>query len=229
VIAITFALPAESAAFIKALRDKQRERCGEFEIVRGKIDNRSMEIFHTGVGEKICRQRMATLLQYRRFELLISAGFAGALSDRLKPGDVFVAENFSTAKVPAANMPVQFGKLVTAGRVIDSPAERERIARSTGAAAVDMETEFIARACAEHAVPMISLRTISDTPAHPLPLQPPLLFDIDEQKTKVRRLAGHLIAHPTTAWKLMRFAKQIRKARNRLTRAIIDLLRASDW
>jgi len=52
VIAITFALPAESAAFIKALRDKQREPCGEFEIVHGKIDNRTVEIFHTGVGEK---------------------------------------------------------------------------------------------------------------------------------------------------------------------------------
>ena len=169
-------------------------------------------------------------LQDRRFDLLVSAGFAGALDERLKVGDLLLAQNFSTANVAKTEVllskfSVHVGDLFTTMRVIDSPEDRNQIARSTGAAAVDMETDFIARICAEHALPMLSLRVISDSPARPLPLPPRVLFDIDEQKTKLTRLAAHTITHPNTVWRLMRFARQVRIARENLTRAIVDLLR----
>ncbi len=229
-IAITFALPAESAAFIKALRDKQREPCGEFEIVHGKIDNRSVEIFHTGVGEKICRHRMATLLQNRRFELLISAGFAGALDRELKVGDVVIAKNLSTTKISdaslLADLVVTLRDIITAKHVIDSAEERLRLAQITGAAAVDMETDFIARACAEHALPMLSLRAISDTAARPLPLPPHVLFDIERQETSATKLSLYLLMHPARVPRMISFLQQVRTARRALTRALEGLLRS---
>ena len=228
-IAITFALPAESAGLVRLLREKERHPCGDTQILRGKIDGRSVEILHTGVGEKVCRRRVAKFLQDRQFNLLISAGFAGALTERLKVGDVLLAENFSTADIRQAEsllsgIPVQLGRLITTSQVIDSAEERFELARSSGAAAADMETEYVARACAENALPMLSLRVISDSPARPLPAPPRILFDIDEQKIKPTRLTVHLIAHPTAAWKLTRFARQIRRARKSLTSAIVDLL-----
>ena len=229
-IAITFALPVESAAFIKTLRDKRREGIGEFEIVRGKIDNRGVEIFHTGVGEKICRRRMAAFLQDERFELLISAGFAGALDDELNIGDVVIAQNFSSAKIAAASLPADFPArirdIATSGHVIDSAEERLRVAQTTGAAAVDMETEFIARACAEHELPMLSLRAISDTPARPLPLPPHVLFDTERQKTRATRLSLYLLTHPARIARMISFARQVRTARRSLTHALAAILRS---
>ena len=68
-------------------------------IIRGKIDNRTIEVLHTGVGEKTCRQRMASFLQDRQFDCLVSAGFAGALNDKLRAGDLLFAENFSTIQL----------------------------------------------------------------------------------------------------------------------------------
>jgi adenosylhomocysteine nucleosidase len=231
VIAITFALPAESAGLVRLLREKERRLCSDTQIIRGKIDNRTIEILHTGVGEKICRRRMAEFLQDRQFDLLISAGFAGALNDRLEVGDVLVAANFSTANTQQiqsllSNHRVQPGELVTLSRVIDSREERYQIAKGTGAVAVDMETEFIARACAEQALPMLSLRAISDTPAQPLPAPPGILFDIDEQKTKLAQLSVYLLRHPNRMPRMILFVRQVRKARSALTDSLETLLRS---
>jgi hypothetical protein len=88
-----------------------------------------------------------------------------------------------------------------------------------------METEFIARSCAEHGVPLLSLRVISDTPRHPLPAPPSVLFDLDEQRTHFGRLAAYVAKNPTAIWRLISFARRIGRARERLSNAIIALVR----
>ncbi len=95
-IAVTFALPAESSEFLSRLKDKSRADRNGIRVIRGKIDDRDIEILHTGVGEKVCRQRVEKFLQDHQFDLLITTGFAGALNDELQPGDLLLAKNFST-------------------------------------------------------------------------------------------------------------------------------------
>ena len=107
-IAITFALPAESQEFLLSLSNKSRGDRNGIPTTRGKIDDRAIEVLHTGVGENVCRQRMAKFLsatgRIRRgehdqhFDYLISAGFAGALNDQLQLGDLLLAKNFSTVR-----------------------------------------------------------------------------------------------------------------------------------
>jgi len=234
VIAITFALPVESAGLVRLLREKERQLCGETKVLRGKIDNRRVEILHTGVGEKVCRQRVEKFLQDRQFDLLISAGFAGALTDQLKVGDLLLAKNFATAKIDQvqsllSDHRVQPGDLVTMSRVIDSREERYQIGESTGAVAADMETDFIARACAEHVLPMLSLRAISDTPARSLPVPPGILFDIDQQKTDLGKLSLYLFKRPWLLPNTISFAGQASTARRALTHALYLLLRSNFW
>ena len=95
-IAVTFALPAESAEFVHLLSNKSRADRNGVTTIRGKIEDRAIEVLHTGVGEKVCRQRLGKFLQDQQFDCLISAGFAGALDNDLKIGDLLLAENFST-------------------------------------------------------------------------------------------------------------------------------------
>src|ERR1043166_15486 len=94
--AVTFALPAESQEFLRLLGSKSRIDRNGISIIRGNIDDRPIEILHTGVGEKVCRQRLGKFLQDQQFDCLISAGFAGALTDNLRVGDLLLAKNFST-------------------------------------------------------------------------------------------------------------------------------------
>jgi nucleoside phosphorylase len=230
-IAVTFALRAESSAFLSKIRHKSLVDRNGIMVNRGEINNRPIEVLHTGVGEKICRQRLEKFFTDRQFDLLISSGFAGALNDELQVGDLLLARNFSTIELSArrsalSNLPVRLADLLTVATLIDSSDERNKIARTSGAAAVDMETEFIARVCAEHAVPLLSLRVITDTPCESFPAPPKLLFDIGQQRTHMLKLARYCLVHPNRVPRLAQFARRIAHARKTLANALVAVVRA---
>src|SRR5215472_3392533 len=137
-IAVTFALPAESADFLRRLYKKSRTDQNAVKIIQGQLDDCKIEVLHTGVGETICRQRMAIFLAERQFNYLISAGFAGALNDRLHIGDLLFAENFLTinqreVRPALSTLPIHTANLLTVASMIDSGTERGKIAQCTGA------------------------------------------------------------------------------------------------
>ncbi len=229
-IAVTFALSQESSEFLRRLRDKSRANRNGNQIIRGNIDDREIEVLHTGVGETVCRERLGKFLQGQEFELLISSGFAGALDNQLEAGDLLLAENFSTIDLRTkhssfSELQIWTGNLVTVSGLIHSSEERSELAHTSGAAAVDMETEFIARACAEHAIPLLSLRVITDTPRHVFPAPPNILFDMARQRTDFVKLAKFFVTHPTRVPSLVQFARGIAQARKTLANAIVAILR----
>jgi nucleoside phosphorylase len=230
-IAITFALPAESSDFVRLLTKPIISAREGAESIRGEIHGRPVGVFHTGVGEKSCRAHIENFLHQQQFKYLISAGFAGALDEELQIGDLLLSENFSSPELLAsplldiANDGLFLGKLVTVPRIIDSKSERNRWAAEGGAEAVDMETEFIAAACAAHRVPILSLRVMSDTPSEPFPAPPEVLFDLEKQKTNLARLALYLVTHPGALMRLNIFRQRVALARRSLTSALDKLLR----
>jgi nucleoside phosphorylase len=240
-IAITFALPAESAEFLHRLRDKSRADCNGIRIIRGNIDDRTIEVLHTGVGEKVCRERVGKFLSAtgrirqgdrdQHFNYLISAGFAGALNNELQLGDLLLAKNFSTV-LPEKNfclsrLPIHIADLLTVPALIDSREERNKLALTSGAVAADMETEFIARACAAREIPVLSLRVISDTPRELFPAPTDILFDVEQQQTQMLRLARYIFAHPHRVPRLVQFARSIARARKILADALIEVVRSA--
>jgi nucleoside phosphorylase len=239
-IAVTFALPAESQEFLRLLGNKCRADRNGIPTIRGKIDDRTVEVLHTGVGAKVCQQRMGKFLssagrnrrseQDLQIDYLISAGFAGALDDRLQPGDLLLAKNFSTIRLEEnfqslCISPIHVADLLTVPSLIDSSEERTKLARESGAAAVDMETEFIARACAAQRTPLLSLRVISDTPRERFPAPANVLFDIERQQTRMLKLATHLLARPSRVPRLVQFARRIAHARKILADALVTAVR----
>jgi len=231
VIAVTFALPAESQEFLRSLGSKSQVNRNGIRTIRGRSDHHAIEVLHTGVGEKVCRQRVAKFLEEQHFNYLISAGFAGALSDDLQIGDLLLAKNFSTVdlgETPAllSGSPIHIADLLTVPALIHSREERNKLGLTSGAAAADMETEFIAHACSARGIPLLSLRVISDTPHHLFPVPANVLFDIERQQTRILKLATHLLANPGRVPHLVRFAKQIARARRILASALADVLRA---
>jgi nucleoside phosphorylase len=229
-IAVTFALPAESSEFLRRLRDKSHTERDGVRTIRGKIEDRTIEVLHTGVGEKVCRQRLGKFLQDQQFDCLISAGFAGALDNDLKIGDLLLAENFSTVdrsetRASLSGLHIHIANLLTVPALIDSPEERNKLALTSGAVAADMETEFIARACAACGIPLLSLRVISDTPHNRLPAPANVLFDIERQQTRMLKLAAHLLAHPSRVPRLAHFASRIAHARKILADALVAVVR----
>jgi adenosylhomocysteine nucleosidase len=225
-IAITFALPAESADFVGRLRNASKNSREGVESVRGQLHGRSVAVIHTGVGRKTCREKLEVLLRRENFEYLISAGFAGALEKDLRVGHVLVSENFSSQellsspKLDLADETTFLGKLLTVPRMVESGADRESLNRKHGAAAVDMETEVIAELCAAHNLPMLSIRAISDTALEPFPAPANVLFDVAKQKTDFVRLGVYLTTHPSAFGQLNAFRKRVTVARKALADAL---------
>jgi nucleoside phosphorylase len=229
-IAVTFALPAESSEFLRRLGNKSRADRNGISIFRGTIGDYSIEVLHTGVGENICRKRIAKFLENQQFDFLISAGFAGSLNHELHVNDLFVAKNFSTLDLKhtassLSNISIHVANMLTMPALIDSSAERIRIARESGASAVDMETEFISRACAARGIPLMALRVITDTPTQPFPAPPNVLFDIQQQQTDIAALAKFFLTNPSRMPGLVRFTRRIALARKNLADALVEVMR----
>jgi nucleoside phosphorylase len=228
-IAVTFALAVESSEFLRRVRNRSHHDRNGVRTIRGKIDNRTIEVLHTGVGEKVCRQRLGKFLKDQQFDCLISTGFAGALNDDLQIGDLLLAENFSTVDLTEMHsslpdLPSHIGNLLTVPALIESNDERTKFAHTSGAVAVDMETEFVARACAAHGVPLLSLRLISDTPRELFPAPANVLFDIERQRTQMLKFAKYFLVHPNRVLRLVQFARRIARARKILASALIALI-----
>ena len=230
-IAITFALSAESSDFVSLLEKPAPNSREGVENIRGQLYGKSVAVIHTGVGRKTCSRRMEVMLRRERFEYVISAGFAGALEKELRIGNLVVSENYSSPellrspRLDLADDGVFLGKLLTVSGVIESNAERERLATETGAVAVEMETEFIAEACADHQLPLLSLRAISDTPSEPFPAPANVLFDLEKQRTDFARLAFYLVTHPGAFSRLNAFRGRIAVARKALAQTLDAILR----
>jgi len=230
-IAITFALPTESSRFLPRIQEKNEIRRAGFTTIRGRLEGHAVEVLHTGVGEKICQSRIQHFLREDGFQSLISSGFAGAVREDLRVTDLILAKNYSDAQLftmaqrTLRGRALQAVKLFTSPTIIDSPEQRNVIAQANAAEVVDMETAVIARACAVQGIPMLSLRAISDSPAEPLPAPPPVLFDLERQRTDAGKLAFYLMRHPSAIARLIRFANKIERARENLADALITLLR----
>lgn len=230
-IAITFALPAESSDFIRLLENQSLNSREGVENIRGRLHGKLIAVIHTGVGKMVCRERMEVMLRRERFDYLISTGFAGALEKELRVGHLLVADNYSTPKLlecpqlELADETTFLGRLATVPRMIESIGQREMLNKRTGAAAVDMETETIAELCAAHDLPMLSVRGISDTAEQSFPAPAHVLFDLAKQETDFARLGWYLLTHPRAIGRLNAFRKRIAIARKALADALEKILR----
>jgi Purine-nucleoside phosphorylase len=224
-IAVTFALPSESSAFVSLLKDRRREDFTRF----GMIGDKQVAVVHTGVGAQKCGERLNHFFRKHKPRMIIASGFCGGTTDEVLPGDLIIASNGSDPELARRASELLrgavIGKIFSAGSVIDPAADRYAIAREHGAIAIDMETETTARFCIDIAVPMLALRVISDSAAAPFPAPPEILFDVEKQRTRFTRLITHVVRDPATVARLANFSRQITMAKNKLADALQLLLR----
>jgi hypothetical protein len=137
----------------------------------------------------------------------------------------FLTLNPKQTESSLSNVSIYAANMLTVPALIDSSDEREKIGRESGAAAVDMETEFIARACAAQAIPLLALRVITDTPTQPFPAPPGVLFDVQRQRTHIISFAKFFLTNPGRISDLIQFARRIARARTVLTTALVEIVR----
>jgi nucleoside phosphorylase len=132
----------------------------------------------TGVGPVHAARSLEACLRHEpRPALVVSSGFAGALSGRLAVGDWVTAHSLTSVDGAAhavvevtlreATAPAVAVSLVSSSQVVAGVSTLPVPAR--GAEAVDMESATLGRIAGRLGIPLMVLRVVSDTPSRPLP------------------------------------------------------------
>ena len=158
---------------------------------------------------------------------LVSFGVAGGLRSDLRAGDLLLPDIVITtegirwpvnpewraslaATLPAGSAPAG-GAVAGSVKLISTIEEKRQLEGATGAAAVDMESQAVARIAARNAVPFLVVRAIAD-PAN-VALPPWLTNCIDSDgETRLSSVLGALRRRPQDVLPLFGIARQNRRA-----------------
>lgn len=177
-----------------------------------------------GAGD---RERTATLVEVaaRGANCLMSFGIAGALAPDLRAGDVVLsAEVVSAGQRWQADVRFQdrvaelageigafSGPVLGASAILATEADKGRAWRETGALAVDLESDVVARIAAQAGIPFLVARTIADTAFRELP--PAALIPLSEAGTpKLALVLASVLRRPAQIRPLIRLARETRMA-----------------
>lgn len=125
-----------------------------------------------GIGPEAARRSAEAVIIRYSPEVLISAGVAGALVPELKIGetifpsaviDTLDGSRHETAITDAPVAKTAFGRtLLASSPEIAGIKQKQQLAKSYGAQAVDMEAAAIAKAAMFHNLPFLAIKSISD-------------------------------------------------------------------
>jgi len=226
-IGLAFALEHEAAGIVRELRDVDSFRVGELPCRTGTIAGKKTVVAILGMGAETAGRRAAMLADHFSLEVLILAGYAGALVPELKRNTALLAANYlSPAAEPWASRltGTRRAALHSAAAVAGTPEARRELA-ARGYEIVDMETGAVAAMALAKNIPLLPLRVISDEVGDVLPTAAlAASFDLQRQRPDALRLLAHLTLHPGEIAPFARFVGHLGPAREALTNAVRALI-----
>lgn len=207
---VCFAVPEEAAPF--------RRRLAASSAL-------GVDVLVSGMGAANARRAFLDHLARLGAERIrvLTCGYAGGLDPALPRlavvHDVDAGPNDGTAAalrerlVAAGSIP---GSFHCATRVAVTASDKAGLWRSTGAAAVEMESGVIRDLCRQRGLVSATVRVISDAAGDDLPLDFNALMTPD-MRLRFGRLALRILRSPGMIVRLLRFRKVTVEAANRLT------------
>jgi nucleoside phosphorylase len=185
---------------------------------------RAVKTVLTRIGQQNAEAVIKEALVRDRPRLVLSCGFAGGLRPELETGTVlFAAEPGSELQTALAEAGAKPGRFYCSNRIITAAAEKQALWKSTGADAVEMESQFICAACKKENVPSVTVRVILDTANEDLPLDFNRLMNARQQMS-YGKLAMALMKSPGKIPALLRLQTQTRAAAQILSDVLVNTL-----
>jgi adenosylhomocysteine nucleosidase len=183
-----------------------------------------LQVLITGMGRRNAERAIRGLLQQQRPDLVVSSGFAGGLKPDLVPGTIVYAVdpalNLANSLLARGAYPAKF---VCSGRVAATAVEKGALRKSTGADAVDMESEVISSVCRERNIPSATIRVILDAAHEDLPLDFNQLMTVDQQ-LNWGKITLALLRSPKKVAALLRLRKRSDAAAAQLGDVLLKVL-----
>lgn len=186
IVGIVFALPQEQRGLERVLLQSHSSFYRSGNLQTWHLGKLTLLVAIGGVGRKQCAQATHELLEAGA-QWIVSSGFAAALDPSMHIGDIIVADRVLSEDdneeaiecdqrliriIPPSGkfgFVIRRGSLVSWDSVVCTAAEKSRIHRETGAAALDMESYAAGQVCSCARIPFTVVRSISDTANENLP------------------------------------------------------------
>jgi adenosylhomocysteine nucleosidase len=199
-----------------------KEEAGHFRQLAG--GQSGIQILLTGMGRRNAEKAVGTALASGLPGRVITAGFAGGLIPELAKGTVvFCADKeigLEPALLAAGARPVRFH---CAERVLTTVEQKRTLHDTTGAEAVEMESQCIHLLCQARNVPVATVRVILDTAAEDLVLDFNQLLTADK-RIDGRKLGLALLKSPSKIKALLRLQNESAAAARRLGEVLAQVL-----
>jgi adenosylhomocysteine nucleosidase len=189
-------------AIVSALEREVWPLVKHWSITHQEHSGRRFKFFHhgdtvavcCGIGAEFARRATEAVIQLYQPELIVSAGFAGALKPELQVGNtiqpqtIIDATDGSRTEIGGGK-----GKVVSFASVAHAP-QKAKLAQAYGADAVDMEAAAIARSAEARGVRFMAIKAISDVSGAALP--PVEKFVAPDGQFQFVRFAFHIALRP---------------------------------
>ncbi len=231
-VGLVFALPIEAGGFIDKLSGSIKTAGAGFVAREGGLAGRRMVAIESGAGREHAAQATEALILGHRPQWVISTGFAGALDERLKQGDILMAD--SIADDSRRQLAIDFkmppgphlhvGRLLTVDRVIDDPGEKRSLGTKHGALAVDMETLAVADVCSREKVRFLSVRVIIDEVDRRLPRDIDVLVKKKSTAGRLGAAAGAIMRRPSSVKDMWQLKEDALVASESLAKFLVGII-----
>ena len=186
-VAVIVAMPVEVAPLLNGLQAETVSGVDLFDVPNAVIAV-------GGIGEKFARRAAEVAIDYAHPKLLLSAGIVGAISPKLKVGDVGRIRQVVDVATDAIYPATAGGDWVLAtSQDVSDATEKHQLLSKFGADVVDMEGAAVAQVAKEHGLEFAAIKSISDDAEFDMP---PLNRFIGNGKFDTRRFLIYIALHP---------------------------------
>jgi nucleoside phosphorylase len=183
-----------------------------------------IQILLTGMGARNAEKAIGAAFAKGLPARVVTAGFAGGLLPDLAKGTVVFSADEETGLEPALLASnARSVRFHCAEQVVTTSAQKRALHQSTGAEAVEMESERIQSLCRARNVPVATVRVILDTASEDLVLDFNQLLTAD-QRIDGSKLAVALVKSPSKIPALLRFQRDAAAAARRLGEVLAQVL-----
>jgi adenosylhomocysteine nucleosidase len=192
-IAIIVAMEREVAPLIRHWNARTIEHGGhQYQL----FENAEAALICGGIGAEAARRATEAIINLQAVKptRVISAGFAGALDDSLKVGDVLEPRIVINAADGVRTEVTRGEGILVSYASVAGTEQKARLAKAYGAIAVDMEAAAVAQGAQAQGVEFGALKAVSDVAGFEMP-------DLDgfvshDGSFRTARFAGHVALRP---------------------------------
>ena len=109
---------------------------------------------------------------------------------------------------------------MTVPEILETSEAKKNLAERSGALACDMESAHLYQVCCDAGIPMLAVRTISDTRDQDLPIPGSVLIDPETGRSNPSAIFRHLFRYPAKAAQFAKLVTDSRSAQQSLANTL---------